>query len=145
MLPISFVVCIFWNRICVSPWCPMLNLCCVENHCITWHNPSHRPQLAAAFDFRRANSGSCVLERSLPGDGGFCTLGRGIRPGLRCPQTRGWRSGRSRGRSRGVRRRDASAWPRRWCSTGSEEHQSPETGYRSENCSPCWRPDSSPA
>ncbi len=106
-------------------------------------------QLAAAFDFRRANCGSCLgscgLKRSLQGDGGFCTLGRDTRPDLLCPQKPGWRSDRSRGRSRGGRRRDASAGPRKRCSPGSEEHQSSETDYRSENCSPCWRPDSSPA
>ncbi len=104
--------------------------------------------LAAAFDFRRANSvsclGSCGLKRSLQGDGEFCTLGRDTRPDLLCPQKPGWRSDQSRGRSRGGRRRDASAGRRKRCSTGSEEHQSSETDYRSENCSPCW-PDSSPA
>lgn len=69
-----------------------------------------------------------------------CTWDRGSQTNPRCPRRPGWRSGRSRDRSRGGRRRGASDEPRRRCSTGSGAGRDPETRSPSRSCSPGCRP-----
>lgn len=71
---------------------------------------------------------------------GTCTWGRGSQTAPRCPRRPGWRSGRSRDRSRGGRMRGASGGPRRRCNTGSEAGRGLVTGSRSGSCSPSCRP-----
>lgn len=98
------------------------------------------PWTAAAAGCRRARrSTRRRTGRGLQAGGWTCTWGRGSRTGPRYLRRPGWRSGRSRGRSRGVHRRGASGGPRRRCNTGSAARRGPATGSRSGSCSPGCR------
>lgn len=95
---------------------------------------------AAAGSQRARRSSLRTRAPGPPAAGWTCRQDRGTPRDPRCPRRPGWRSGHSRGRSTGVRRRGALAGPRRWCSTGSGAGRAPGTGSLLASCSPGYRP-----